>query len=177
MLDSLSSKLQNSLSKLRSSGRIRDEDLDQTLREIRIALLEADVHFNVVRDFLSDVRTRIQGSELITTVAPGQQVAAAVHESLIEILGKDSPSLLQEKSGVTKILVVGTKGSGKTTLCGRLALHFQQKQLKPFLVGTDFERVAASEQEAEAACGGVAAGEHRRDAHRTGAAARPRAPD
>ncbi|MEC7788002.1 MAG: signal recognition particle protein [Chloroflexota bacterium] len=146
MLDSLSSKLQNSLSKMRSSGRIRDEDLDQTLREIRIAMLEADVHFSVVRDFLSDVRTRLQGSELITAVAPGQQVAAAVHESLIEILGKDSPSLLQEKSGVTKILVVGTKGSGKTTLCGRLALHFQQKQLMPFLVGTDFERVAASEQ-------------------------------
>ena len=64
-------------------------------------MLEADVHFSVVRDFLSDVRTRVQGSELITAVVPGQQVAAAVHESLIEILGKDSPSLLQEKSGGT----------------------------------------------------------------------------
>ena len=146
MLDSLSEKLQHSLGKLRGTGRIRDEDLDSTLRDIRVAMLEADVHFKVVREFLDAIRNRIQGAELINSIAPGQQIAAAVHEALIDSLGKDTQSIKEESDGPTRILIIGPKGSGKTTLCGRLALHFQEKGLNPHLISTDFERVAASEQ-------------------------------
>tara|TARA_B100001142_G_scaffold300090_1_gene324555 strand:- start:145 stop:1485 length:1341 start_codon:yes stop_codon:yes gene_type:complete len=146
MLDSLSEKLQHSLGKLRGTGRIRDEDLDSTLRDIRVAMLEADVHFKVVREFLDAIRNRIQGAELVNSIAPGQQIAAAVHEALIDSLGKDTQSIKEEPDGPTRILIIGPKGSGKTTLCGRLALHFQEKGLNPHLISTDFERVAASEQ-------------------------------
>ena len=146
MLDSLSEKLQHSLGKLRGSGRIRDEDLDSILRDIRVAMLEADVHFKVVREFLDSVRNRVQGAELINSIAPGQQVAAAVHEALIDSLGTDTYSIKRESDGPTRILIVGSKGSGKTTLCGRIALHFKEQDLRPHLISTDFERVAASEQ-------------------------------
>ncbi|MDG1840430.1 MAG: signal recognition particle receptor subunit alpha [Dehalococcoidia bacterium] len=146
MLDSLSEKLQHSLGKLRGTGRIRDEDLDLTLRDIRVAMLEADVHFKVVREFLDALRKRIQGAELINSIAPGQQIAAAVHEALIDSLGKDTHTIKQESDGPTRILIIGPKGSGKTTLCGRIALHFKEKGLKAHLIATDFERVAASEQ-------------------------------
>jgi signal recognition particle subunit SRP54 len=146
MLESLSDRLQGAFKRLGSSGKITEEDLDVALREVRIALLEADVNFKVVRDFIARVREQGAGQEVMQSITPGQQVIGIVNQTLIDVLGGNSEALLKPDSGPTKIMVVGAKGSGKTTLCGRLALKYKNDGRKPLLVATDFERVAASEQ-------------------------------
>jgi signal recognition particle subunit SRP54 len=150
MLDALSDRLQNTFRRLGSSGRISEGDLDEALREVRVALLEADVNFAVVRDFVARVRERSLGSDVMQSITPGQQVIGIVHQQLIEVLGGDNPEgePLQRGTGgdPTTILICGMKGSGKTTLAARLGLHLKDQGLKPMLVATDFERVAATEQ-------------------------------
>lgn len=146
MLDALSERLQNTFRRLGSSGRIGEKELDEALREVRIALLEADVNFKVVRDFIARVREKALGQEVLNSVTPGQQVIGIVHQELVTTLGGEDAPLLKPDSGMVKILVVGTKGSGKTTLAGRLALRLKNAGHRPLLVSTDFERVAASEQ-------------------------------
>ena len=146
MLDALSERLQNTFRRLGSGGRIGEKELDEALREVRIALLEADVNFKVVRDFIARVREQALGQEVFKSITPGQQVIGIVHQELITTLGKDHAPLLKPDSGLMKILIVGTKGSGKTTLAGRLALRLKNEGYRPLLVATDFERVAASEQ-------------------------------
>ena len=146
MLDALSERLQNTFRRLGSSGRIGEKELDEALREVRIALLEADVNFKVVRDFIARVREKALGQEVLNSITPGQQVIGIVNNELVNTLGKEHAPLLKPDSGLTKILVVGTKGSGKTTLAGRLALRLKNQGHRPLLVSTDFERVAASEQ-------------------------------
>ena len=146
MLDALSERLQNTFRRLGSSGRIGEQELDEALREVRIALLEADVNFKVVRDFIARVREQALGQEVLNSITPGQQVIGVVHQELINTLGKEHAPLLKPDSGLLKILIVGTKGSGKTTLAGRLALRLKNDGHRPLLVSTDFERVAASEQ-------------------------------
>jgi signal recognition particle subunit SRP54 len=146
MLDSLSERLQQTFRRLGSSGKISEKDLDDALREVRIALLEADVNFKVVRDFIARVRERALGQEVLQSITPGQQVISIVNDQLVEVLGGDHEPLMYAKEGPTVVMVVGAKGSGKTTLAGRLALKFKKEGRKPLLVATDFERVAASEQ-------------------------------
>ena len=146
MLDTLSERLQKTFRRLGSSGRIGEKELDEALREVRVALLEADVNFRVVRDFIARVREQALGQEVLNSITPGQQVIGVVHRELIATLGTDHAPLLKPASGPTKILLVGTKGSGKTTLAGRLALRLKNEGQRPLLVSTDFERVAASEQ-------------------------------
>ncbi len=146
MLDALSERLQNTFRRLGSSGRIGEQELDEALREVRIALLEADVNFKVVRDFIARVREKGLGQEVLTSITPGQQVISIVHDELVQTLGGEDAPLLKPDSGPIKILIVGTKGSGKTTLAGRLALRLKNEGHRPILVSTDFERVAASEQ-------------------------------
>ena len=146
MLDALSERLQNTFRRLGSSGRIGEKELDEALREVRIALLEADVNFKVVRDFIARVREQALGQEVLNSITAGQQVIGVVHQELVNTLGKEHAPLLKPDSGWTKILIVGTKGSGKTTLAGRLALRLKNEGQRPLLVSTDFERVAASEQ-------------------------------
>ena len=146
MLDSLSDRLQGAFRRLGTSGKITEADLDEALREVRIALLEADVNFKVVREFIAKVRERADGQEVMQSITPAQQVIGIVNTQLVEILGGDAEPLLKAESGPTKIMVVGSKGSGKTTLCGRLALKYKNEGRQPLLVATDFERVAASEQ-------------------------------
>ncbi|MFA7248063.1 MAG: signal recognition particle protein [Dehalococcoidia bacterium] len=146
MLDALSERLQNTFRRLGSSGRIGEKELDEALREVRIALLEADVNFKVVRDFIARVREKALGQEVLNSITPGQQVIGIVHRELVTTLGTDHAPLRKPDSGMTKILIVGTKGSGKTTLAGRLALRLKNEGQRPLLVSTDFERVAASEQ-------------------------------
>ncbi len=146
MLDSLSDRLQQTFRRLGSSGKISEKDLDEALREVRIALLEADVNFKVVRDFIARVRERALGQEVLQSITPGQQVISIVNEQLVEVLGGNHEPLMYAKEGPTVVMVVGAKGSGKTTLAGRLALKFKKEGRQPLLVATDFERVAASEQ-------------------------------
>ncbi|MEX2032149.1 MAG: signal recognition particle protein [Dehalococcoidia bacterium] len=146
MLDSLSDRLQGTFRRLGSKGRIGEAELDEALREVRVALLEADVNFKVVRDFIARVRERALGQEVLKSITPGQQVIGIVHDELVSTLGRENAPLLRPQAGPIKIMVVGTKGGGKTTLAGRLALKFKAEGLKPLLVSTDFERVAASEQ-------------------------------
>ena len=150
MLDALSDRLQNTFRRLGSRGRISEGDLDEALREVRVALLEADVNFAVVRDFVARVRERSLGSDVMQSITPGQQVIGIVHQQLVEVLGGDNPEgePLERGSGgaPTTILVCGMKGSGKTTLAARLGLHLKGQGLNPLLVATDFERVAATEQ-------------------------------
>ncbi|MDO9444638.1 MAG: signal recognition particle protein [Dehalococcoidia bacterium] len=146
MLDALSDRLQGTFRRLGTKGRIGEKELDEALREVRIALLEADVNFKVVRDFVARVRERALGQEVLNSITPAQQVIAIVNETLVETLGRESAALLKPQAGPMKVMVVGSKGGGKTTLAGRLALKFKNDGLKPLLVSTDFERVAASEQ-------------------------------
>ena len=146
MLETLSERLQSTFARLGRGGRITEADLDGAMREVRVALLEADVNFRVVRDFIARVRERATGAEVLQSITPGQQVIGIVHDQLVEILGGNEEPMLRAEKGPTKILVCGVQGSGKTTLAGRLALHLQQDGLRPLLVATDFQRAAASEQ-------------------------------
>ncbi|MDA0269990.1 MAG: signal recognition particle protein [Chloroflexi bacterium] len=146
MLDALSDRLQGTFRRLGTKGRIGEKELDEALREVRIALLEADVNFKVVREFVARVRERALGQEVLNSITPAQQVIGIVNEVLIDTLGKESAALLKPQAGPTKVMVVGSKGGGKTTLAGRLALRYKEGGMRPLLVSTDFERVAASEQ-------------------------------
>ena len=147
MLDALSERLQGAFARLGRGGRITEADLDAALREVRVALLEADVEFRVVREFVARVRDRAAGAEVLQSITPGQQVIGVVHEELVAILGGGQEPLLRSGDGrPTVVLVCGVQGSGKTTLCARLALHLQRDGLRPLLVATDFQRAAASEQ-------------------------------
>ena len=146
MLDALSERLQGTFQRLGSRGKITEQHLDEALREVRVALLEADVNFKVVRDLIGRIRERAVGSEVMQSITPGQQVIGIVHQELIDILGGDQEPLQREANGPTRILLCGIKGSGKTTLAARLALHLRGQGLQPLLVSTDFERVAGAEQ-------------------------------
>ncbi len=146
MLDALSDRLQGTFTRLGKKGRIGEAELDEALREVRIALLEADVNFKVVRDLVARVRERALGQEVLRSITPAQQIIGIVNDELVETLGKEHAPMLRPQAGPMKVMVVGTKGGGKTTLAGRLALKFKGEGMKPLLVSTDFERVAASEQ-------------------------------
>ena len=146
MLDALSERLQGTFRRLGSRGKISESDLDEALREVRLALLEADVNFQVVRDFIARVRERALGADVMQSITPGQQVIGIVHQQLVEVLGGDQEPLRRAERGPTTILVCGLKGSGKTTLVARLGQHLKRQGRSPLLVSTDFERVAGAEQ-------------------------------
>src|SRR5712691_955183 len=105
MLDALSERLQQTFRRLGSSGKITEKDLDEALREVRIALLEADVNFKVVRDFVARVRERALGQDVIQSITPGQQVISIVHQQLVDVLGGDAQPLLRADAGPTTVLV------------------------------------------------------------------------
>ena len=146
MLDSLTEKFQNTFKRLGASGKISETDLETALKDVRVALLDADVNFQVVREFISDIRKQALGKEVTQSITPGQQIIAIVNQALIEMLGGKSEKLFSPTNDPTKIMIVGTKGAGKTTLCGRLALRYKKEGAHPLLVSTDFDRVAAGEQ-------------------------------
>jgi len=145
MFESLSDRLQQTFAKLARRGRLSERDVDAALREVRLALLEADVNFRVVRDFVARVRERTVGAELSRSLAPGQQVAKIVYEELIATLGQPAPLSL---SGPTphSLMLVGLQGSGKTTTAAKLALHLRKRGLRPLLVAADTRRPAAIQQ-------------------------------
>jgi signal recognition particle subunit SRP54 len=146
MFDRLTERLDDAFRKLRGQGRLSDRDLDDSLREIRRALLEADVNFDVARSFLKRVREQAVGREVLRSLTPGQQVIKIVHDELVSLLGGDSAPLAQAERPPTVILLVGLQGCGKTTAAAKLASHLQGRNRPPFLVGADVYRPAAFDQ-------------------------------
>jgi signal recognition particle subunit SRP54 len=146
VFDSLSDKLQTTLGELRSRGALTEADLDAAMRQIRLALLEADVNFRVVKTFVAAVRERAVGAEVMRSLTPGEQVVKIVDEELTELLGSTGVKLTFAQKPPTVILLCGLQGSGKTTACGKLALLLKKQGRKPALVACDLQRPAAVEQ-------------------------------
>jgi signal recognition particle subunit SRP54 len=144
VFDTLSDKLQSALGDLRKKGKLDEEAISRAMREIRLALLEADVNFTVVRDFVAHVRERALGEEVLKSLTPGQQVVKVVHDELTELMGAGESGLAFGK--FTVILLAGLQGSGKTTTAAKLALHLQKAGRKPGLVAADLQRPAAIDQ-------------------------------
>jgi signal recognition particle subunit SRP54 len=146
MFDNLSDKLQATLGELRQRGSLSEQDLDAAMREIRLALLEADVNFKVVRTFVAAVRERAIGGDVLASLTPGQQVVKIVDEELTELLGGTSTTLTFASKPPTVILLCGLQGSGKTTFAGKLARRLQEQGKAPALVACDVYRPAAIDQ-------------------------------
>ena len=146
VFESLSEKLQNALGKLKGKGKLSEKDVDAAMREVRLALLEADVNFKVVKDFIKRVKERAVGSEVMESLTPGQQVIKIVNEELTKLMGEKEAKLNIASSPPTIILMCGLQGSGKTTTSGKLALNQLKKNKKPLLVACDVYRPAAIKQ-------------------------------
>ena len=146
MFDSLSDRFEGIFTRLRGKGRLGDAEVDEVLREIRLALLEADVNFLVVKGLVGRIRERCVGVELAKSLTPAQQVIKIVHEELIATLGGESLRITYASKPPTVVLLAGLQGSGKTTAAGKLARWFKQQGRNPLLVGADLQRPAAVEQ-------------------------------
>ena len=146
MFDSLSSRLDDIFTKLKSRGRLNEKQVDEVLREIRLALLEADVSLKVVKAFVADVRQRAEGAEIHKSLTPAQQVIKLVHAALIDVIGKEHVGLETSPSVPRVILMAGLQGSGKTTASGKLALLLKKQGRKPILAACDLRRPAAISQ-------------------------------
>jgi signal recognition particle subunit SRP54 len=146
MLEALTQKLQSAFHRLGSHGSITEKDLDEAMREVRIALLEADVNFKVVREFIGSVRERALGTGVLSSLTGPQQVIAIVQEELVHILGDSQSTLKSAPHPPSVVLLVGLKGSGKTTTAAKLALHLRKGGARPLLLAADPYRVAAGEQ-------------------------------
>jgi signal recognition particle subunit SRP54 len=144
--ESLASKLQATFQKLRGKGKLSEDDVKQAMREVRIALLEADVNLKVVKDFVEKVRERAVGAEVLQSLTPGQQVIKIVNDELTELMGGMQSRLAQASKPPTVIMMVGLQGAGKTTTTGKLALHLTKLQKRPLLVACDIYRPAAIKQ-------------------------------
>ena len=146
MFATLSDRLAETFKNLRGKGRLSEADIDATIREIRRALLDADVAVPAVRAFTGAIRERALGAEVTQALNPAQQVVKIVHEELVAILGGDSRPLARAKSGPTVIMLAGLQGSGKTTFAGKLARHLKDKGETPLLVAADLQRPNAVTQ-------------------------------
>jgi signal recognition particle subunit SRP54 len=146
VFDALSDKLQQTLGDLRGRGRLDDESVSRAMREIRLALLEADVNLQVVKDFVARVRERAVGEDVTKSLTPGQQVVKIVHEELTDVMGGGDSRLAFAGRPPTVILLAGLQGSGKTTAAAKLALMLRKEGKHPALVAADRQRPAAIEQ-------------------------------
>jgi signal recognition particle subunit SRP54 len=146
MFDQLSDRLQESLAAVRSRGKLTETDVDRAMREIRLALLEADVNFKVVKSFTEAVRERCLGAGVLESLNPGQQVVKVVHEELASLMGSASRDLVLAPTGTTVVLMAGLHGSGKTTACAKLAKHLAKEGKRVALAACDTQRPAAVEQ-------------------------------
>jgi signal recognition particle subunit SRP54 len=146
MFDQLSERLQSTLSDVRSRGKLNEADVDKAMREIRLALLEADVNFKVVKQFTTQVKERSLGAGVLESLDPGQQVVKIVNEELANLMGGASRDLAFASSGTTVILMAGLQGSGKTTACAKLAKLLAKDGRSVALAACDLQRPAAVEQ-------------------------------
>src|SRR5437879_2234337 len=145
MFDSLSSKLQNAFRNLRGLGKISEDNVGEALREVRLALLEADVNFKVARDFIERVRVKSIGQEVVQSIQPGQQIIKIIHDELVDLLGSENAGL-QLSGNPSCVLMVGLHGSGKITSSAKLARLLQKQGRTPLLVAADVYRPAAMDQ-------------------------------
>ncbi|MGI6308763.1 MAG: signal recognition particle protein [Dethiobacteria bacterium] len=146
MFSTLAEKLQEVFRKLKGKGKLGEKDVDLALREIRLALLEADVNYKVVRDFVSSIREKALGTEVLQSLTPGQQVVKIVHEDLARLMGEKQSKLAPADTPPQVVMLVGLQGSGKTTTAAKLALLLKKSGHKPLLVAADVYRPAAIKQ-------------------------------
>src|SRR5450631_3210180 len=146
MFETLTDKLQRAFKTLRGQGTLTEENIGEALREIRVALLEADVNLNVARDLIEDIRAKAIGTEVLTALSPSEQVIKIVRDELIALLGKDTARFKFASQPPTVILMAGLQGSGKTTTSGKLAAWLKKGGHRPMLVSVDVYRPAAREQ-------------------------------
>ena len=146
MFDALSDRFDGIFSRMRGRGRLSEADIDEVAREIRLALLEADVNVRVVKGFIARIKERAKGAEVAKSLSPAQQVIKIVHEELVATLGGTSGKLAMSPKPPTVVMLAGLQGSGKTTAAGKLARHLKSQGLHPLLVAADLQRPAAVEQ-------------------------------
>ena len=144
--EGLADRLQNAIKKIRGSQKVTEDDLKETLREVRMALLEADVNFKVVKDFIARIKERAMGQEVQASLTPGQFIIKIVNEELTDLLGGTKSKLMVASKPPTVIMLVGLQGAGKTTTAGKLANHLRKNGKKPLLVAGDVYRPAAIKQ-------------------------------
>ena len=146
IFEGLSDKLQNTFSKLRSKGKLTEKDVKDAMREVKLALLEADVNFKVVKDFIKKVQERCVGQEVMKSLTPGQHVIKIVNEELTALMGDVQSKIMIASKPPTVIMMVGLQGAGKTTTAGKLGGYFKKQGKKPLLVACDVYRPAAIKQ-------------------------------
>lgn len=146
MFDDLQKRLNSAFGRFRARGLLTEANIKDGLREVRTALLEADVNYNVVQEFMGRVSEQAVGTQLIRAVRPEQQIVKIVHDELVELMGPVDPNIRFEKTGPTVLMLCGLQGSGKTTTCGKLARLLTSQGRKPLLVAADLQRPAAVEQ-------------------------------
>lgn len=144
--ESLSDKLQSAFKKLKGKGVLTEADINEAMREVKLALLEADVNFKVVKGFVSDVKEKCLGAEVLESLTPAQQIIKIVNQELVELMGGTGSKLTYSPSGFTTLMMVGLQGTGKTTTCGKLANYLKQHGKKPMLCACDIYRPAAIDQ-------------------------------
>lgn len=146
MFEDLSAKLETALKKLRGQGKLTEKNISDSLKEVRRALLEADVNYKVVKQFIADVQDKALGEEVIRSVTPGQLIVKIVHDELVRLMGETQTDIKVSGIPPTIIMLTGLQGSGKTTFAGKLALFLRKKGRRPILVGADIYRPAAKRQ-------------------------------
>jgi signal recognition particle subunit SRP54 len=146
MFDNLSDKLNAVFKKLKGHGKLSEKNIEEGLREVRLALLEADVHYRVAKKFIADIKERALGREVLSSLTPGQQVVKIVFDELTTLMGARNESLNLAGTQPVAIMLVGLQGSGKTTTAGKLAIHLRKIGKKPYLVPADVYRPAAIDQ-------------------------------
>ena len=144
--EGLSEKLQDTFRNLRGKGVVTEKDIDAAMREVKLALLEADVNFKVVKQFVNVVKEKAMGAEVMKSLTPGQQVLKIVKDELVDMMGGSNSKLTYSPSGFTVYMMVGLQGTGKTTTCGKLAAWLKQNGKKPMLAACDVYRPAAIDQ-------------------------------
>lgn len=145
--EGLTERLQNAIGKLRRKGKIGESDVKEVMREIRLALLEADVNFKVVKDFVKTVRSRVIGAEVLESLTPAQQIVKIVNEELVKVMGEEAAPLNKSAKIPTIIMMVGLQGAGKTTTASKLANKLKkEKNARPFMIAADVYRPAAIDQ-------------------------------
>ena len=146
MFGELTEKLESIIKKLRGLGRITEKNIEESLRSIRLVLLEADVNYKVAKEFIEGVKEKATGQEVLKSISPAQQIIKIIYDELTKLLGEPFRDIEIQPTSPTIIMVVGLQGSGKTTFCGKLARYFQKKGKKPFLASVDVYRPAARKQ-------------------------------
>ena len=145
--ESLSDRIQMTLRRLTGRGKVNEKDIEEAMREIRVSLLEADVNYKIVKQFIADIKEKALGEKVMKSLTPGDQVVKIVYEELVKLMGEEATPINIQKGEMTVVLVVGLQGSGKTTHIGKLAAHLRKtEKLKPLMVAGDIYRPAAVNQ-------------------------------